>query len=84
MKVHRYDQHVVELCEQALKFLKKGEQVLSLHSILPGMGEQTVALLEREEVGYLVGLDEQKSAVSILAGCRRSCSARGKSRRHST
>ena len=72
-RVHRQDVYVSETCDKALKFLRKAETVLSVHSILPGLGDQTVALIERDEISFLVGHDEQKSAVSILAGCRRSC-----------
>jgi hypothetical protein len=72
-RVHRHDLFVLEVCNESLELLKKSENVICIHSDLPGLGDQTLALLGRARVAFLVGEDEQSSASAILSGSRRIC-----------
>ena len=74
-KVHRYDKYLIELCKKSADLLFKAEATLNAFSKLPGLGCQTVALLKSENVAWLIGTDEQKSAVSILDGSQKICSS---------
>ena len=74
-KVHRFDHYLVELCDKAAATLSKAESTLNTFSKLPGLGCQTVAILKSENIMWLIGADEQKSAISILDGSQKICSA---------